>query len=244
MRKFLVLAVLLVVVMAIGVSTVGASGVARIYVVHGIPGKDIQALGLAVADSLPVDVSVDGTCVLNDFTFGSIVGPVSLPVTGVTSFNFKVFLADPANRCNPANQVLDRSFFLGPGEVANVVAHLNTAGLPNLQKFSNFVQRPARGEARLIVHHVANAPAVDISLRRGGQSIATITNLENAEVVYSQPTADLRARNYNLRIFAAGTNTRVFGPALLQLVPRQVYLVFAVGSLENGTFRLLTTGIY
>jgi hypothetical protein len=243
MRKFLVLAVLFA-VLAVSVSVAGATGVARIYVVHGIPGKDIQALGLAVDDSLPVDVAVNGGCAITGFTFGTILGPVELPAASVTSYNFKVFLADAANPCNPANLVLDRSFFLGPGEVANIVAHLNTAGLPNLQKFSNFVNRPARGQARLIVHHVANAPAVDITLRRGGQTIVQINDLENAEVVYSQPTADLLARNYNLRIFPAGTNTPVYGPVLLQLVPRQVYLVFAVGSLENGTFRLLATGIY
>ena len=45
---------------------------ASVYIVHGIPGQD-----LGFAENLPIDIAVDGDCVLRNLVFGQIYGPLS-----------------------------------------------------------------------------------------------------------------------------------------------------------------------
>ena len=67
--------------------------------IHGIPGEDIQALGLDVADDLPVDISVNGACALQGFTFRAIEGPIKLPAD---TSDIEIRLACPGPCTDPA----------------------------------------------------------------------------------------------------------------------------------------------
>ncbi|MBO9327388.1 MAG: DUF4397 domain-containing protein, partial [Roseiflexus sp.] len=86
-RSFTVLVALVAVALAsfISPTPAQAAGSAKVYVVHGIPGRD-----LGLQPSLPVDVSVDGACALTRFKYTNTVGPIELPA-GL--YNIKIHLS-------------------------------------------------------------------------------------------------------------------------------------------------------
>lgn len=208
----------------------GASGQnAAVYVVHGIPGADLN-----IDPALPVDVEVVGAgCVLQGFTFRSIAGPLSLPA-GTYNINIK-----PANSASPCSEatLLPASATVMAGKSYSVVAHLLEGGAPTVSAFGiDLAATP--GSARVIAHHTANAPAVDITLARNNSpkspsaTLAGVTNGAQASPVF-------QAGNWQLTIAAAGGSPVVVDAAPLQFRPFKAYLVFAVGSLTNSTFELL-----
>ncbi|NJN95214.1 MAG: DUF4397 domain-containing protein [Anaerolineales bacterium] len=103
----------------------------HVTVVHGIPG---QALGADPA--LPVDVSVDGECVLPGFTFSKIAGPLSLPVD---TYRIAISLANTAAPCSNAPVIGPLNVPVAKGENVSIVAHLNGQGEPTASKFVNNV---------------------------------------------------------------------------------------------------------
>ena len=218
---------------------------ASVYVVHGIPGHDVNE---ALDPALPVDVIVNPgktqICLLQGLKFGDIAGPLTIPPG-----TYPIAIS-PANTVAPcSNPVL-----LGPasvtftaGENASVVAYLNAEGQPGVTKFDNDLTNPiANGNSRLIVQHTANAPAVDIHVVRYGLyppiPPTTIPNVSNGE----QTKADLPSEKpifYGAtRVFLtpAGENSPVIGPYFFQLNPHSVYLIYAVGSLSTQSFTLIS----
>lgn len=236
MRKVLVVAVLLGILLAVFVPSVGAtSGTAQVYVVHGIPGKD---LGLPTND-LPVDIKVAGACAITNFTFGTIAGPVELPAG---TYKIDISLSDGA--CGNAPVISER-VLVGTSENLSLVAYLREGGVPGLVKFTNYVGPLRDGKSRLLVHHTANAPRVDITLKRPYLDYTSyrFRNVANAYVQYGQINTTINNGAWDVRIFPAGVNTPVFGPLSLNLASRKIYLVYAVGSLKNSTFTLLAKAI-
>jgi Domain of unknown function (DUF4397) len=237
MRKLTMIVATIVALMAVFATPAAASpGQTHVYVVHGIPGKD---LGLASND-LPVDIKVGGACALKGFTFGSIAGPVALPAG---NYLVEISLANSTSPCSNTSVIAER-VVLGRSESASIVAHLRVNGSITLTKFTNqvgFVGNNTRLQAR----HTANAPRVDIKVNgvTNPAIAATFPNIANAQVQFGGVLATIPAGEYSVGIFAAGTNTAVFGPATLNLKPRTVYLAFAVGSLQNDTFRVLIKDI-
>jgi hypothetical protein len=224
-----------VVALAIALSTFGtafaSSGNASVYVIHGIPGRDISP---AIDPALPVDVSVNGACALTDFKFGQTVGPLSL---SAGSYAIAISLADndPATGCNSAPVIGPAHFYFHNRENATVIAHLTEGGAPTATKFTNDVRRLGENRARLAVRHTANAPKVDIGLYRGDREVGHLTGLYNP---YELKTT-VRAGDYSAAIFPAGGLSPVFGPVPLSLAARNLTIVYAVGSLANGTFTVL-----
>lgn len=208
-----------------------AQNTATVYVVHGIPGAD---LGPGFDPALPVDIEVEGVgCALQGFTFRSIAGPLSLPAG---SYNINV---KPANSTAPCSEptLLPASATVAAGSAYSVVAHLLEGGAPAVSAFGIDLSA-APGSARVIAHHTANAPAVDITLARNGSPrspSATLANVSNG----AQASPLFRPGNWQLTIAAAGGSPVVVDAAPLQFRPFKAYLVFAVGSLTNSTFELL-----
>jgi hypothetical protein len=208
---------------------------ASVYAVHGIPG---DALG--APRPLPVDVAVSGTCVLRGFVFGEIAGPLSLP-PGTYTVDIK-----PANSLSPCSEstLLSTSPALAGGTSYTLVAHLTEGGAPTLSAYVNDLSRTAPGTARVAVHHTAAAPAVNITLARGaGQGnapSATIAGLANPE----KRTAEVRPGEYQLSIApASAPGTVVYGPGPAAFRPFTTTLVFAIGNIGDGSFRLVTKEI-
>lgn len=215
-----------------GAAATADNDTASVRVVHGIPGQD---LGLDPA--LPVDVLVnDELCALQGFTFGEIAGPLALPAG---SYNVKISLADAGNPCGNA-AVIEADVSFAGNEDASVVAHLTEDGMPTASKFTNDTSRTAPGKARLIAHHTAAAPTVDVWVARGMRGPAlTVQDFSNGD----QAAAQVRPGAWNVAIAPAGFSQPVFGPVSVELQPFTTYLVYAVGSVDTGSFTLLVDAV-
>lgn len=201
---------------------------ATVFVVHGIPGIDLM-----LDPTLPVDVSVNGGCALQGLTFGEVIGPLHLPAGSTT---VEVRAADPVNPCgNPV--LFSATVTLVAGENATIIAHLNDSGTPVASKFVNDVSPVPTGQARVIPHHTANAPDVDIFL----QKYRFLTPL--VPILGFQPGQQVAALfdegPWRLWIRPAGSQPNVLGPIIPFFRPRGVYSVYAVGTPANNTFTLI-----
>jgi hypothetical protein len=214
---------------SVGAPAANADGhESMVYVVHGIPGED---LGLDPA--LPVDVSVNGACALEGFAFGDIVGPIALPA------DMYDIAISPANEDEPcgSDPVIEASVELMGGVNYSIVAYLDDDGSPTAGLFENDLTPTGRGKARLIVQHTANAPTVDLSVRRDGPESPglDIYDFMNGD----QAAAEVRPGEWYVSIAPAGSGMPVFGPVAVELSPYSAYLVYAVGSVDTGSFTLL-----
>lgn len=201
---------------------------ATAYVVHGIPGGD---LGLDPA--LPVDVSVNGGCAIPGFTFGTITDGIALPAGDYT---IAISLANPAAPCSNAAVIGPVTVPLAAKTSYAIVAHLTAAGAPTASLFTVDTSKPRRGQARVIAHHTAAAPSVDISLAPKRGAKLTLAGVSNGQ----QGAVQVKPGRYALAIAPAGSDTPVFGPANVKFAGSRTYLVFAVGKLDTGSFTLLT----
>lgn len=208
---------------------------AFVYAVHGIPGT---ALGGATTD-LPVDVAIDGSCVtaLTGFNFGEIRGPLPLPAPA--TYTVEVKAANTLTPCaNPT--LLSTSVAATPGANASIVAHLTAAGDPILSVFLNDVSWPGPGQGRIVLHHTAEAPAVDVNVYRGsgrGRSpAAPIPGFSNG----TQVAATFNPGNWSATLSVDGSV--VFGPTTVQLKPNTVQLIYAIGTFPES-FTLVTKEI-
>lgn len=215
-------------------SVASAQPNATVFVVHGIPGGDV---GLPA--SAPVDVAVNGACFLPGFTFGRIVGPVDLPAGDYT---IAISVANSTQPCANPTVIGPVTVPLGAGERASLVAHLTSTGQPTASKFLADLSPTGPGRARLIAHHTAAAPAVDVTVSRNLGSAAptlTVPDFTNGD----QATAPVKPGQWQIGISPAGTSAPVFGPARVGIQPFTAYLVFAVGSVDTGSFTLLVKDV-
>jgi len=208
----------------IGLGTAGAvtSGPAfakanaQVSVVHGIPGQ-------------PVDVYVDGKKTIPDFQPGKVAGPLSLPAG-----RYDIALTKPGAAIGEALLTVDDAEVPGGANIS-LVAHLDASGKPKLTPFVNDTGKLAAGKARLIVRHTAAAPAVDI--RAGGRPVfSDVTNGKEGK-------ADVDAGSVSADVVLAGTQTRVLGPADLDLREGTATIVYAVGSAEDKTLDVVAQTI-
>lgn len=199
-----------------GPATAQDAGDATVVVVHGIP-------------DTPVDVYVNDELTLDDFAYGTVTDPLSLPAG---DYDLAVRAADAA----PDGEViLEASAPLTAGANVSVVAHLDAEGQPVLTPFVNDTAPTDAGQGRLIVRHTAAAPAVDV-LAGGEPVFSDLTNPNEAK-------ADLPASTVSASVALAGTTDPVIGPADVPVVEGQATIVYAVGSAEDQNLDVLVQTI-
>ena len=218
--------VLGIAILSLAILGAGSAVAAEVYVGHGINGKD---LGLPM--NLAVDVSVNGTCLLTNFKFGEFAGPLDLPKG---SYNVAVGLSDGA--CGQ-DAVIEGTFKLRKNDRVTILAHLTDGFAPTATAFDNDVQGLRSGFGRFEVRHAAAAPVVDVTVGRsqGGDRELILDGIANGD----QKGAALFGRNWKAAIFPTLAESSVAGPIEVDLEQNAATLVYAVGSLENGTFDLL-----
>ena len=218
------------------------------YVVHGIPGED---LGLDPA--LPVDVNVEGLgCAISAFSFGDRVGPLNVPAG---EYDITVSLADAEEPCSGAAVISLEGVPLAAGANSTIIAHRTADGSPGpgdvlslgitAGLFSNDFSPTARGKARLIAHHTALAPTVEVVVSRDysdpqapGVSVPGFSNpTSDGDAVLSQINAEFRPGEWDVALEVDGAN--VFGPDTLNLKPFTAFYVYAVGDFFTGSFQYL-----
>jgi len=189
-----------------------AEGDAQLSVFHGVPG-------------LTVDVYVNNALTLDDFTPGSLAGPLDL---APGTYSVAITAADAADASAPAIGPVDLTLEAGKNYTA--VAHLAEAGTPTATLFTNDISTVAAGEGRLTVRHVAAAPAVDV-LAGGTPAISNLINPN--ESVLTLPAGTISAA-----VAATGTTAPVIGPADLDVAEGANTIVYAYGSLTDSTLAL------
>lgn len=230
-------------VLALAAATVLAPAAAQaqnasVRVVHGIPGADVSP---DVDPDLPVDVLVnDAVCLLSGFTFGEVAGPFTIP--GGT-YNVKISLANTLEPCS-GDAVIAADVPLDEEANLSIVAHLDMNGAPTASLFANDVAAPAEGSARLIAHHLAAAPTVDLLVpgRVLGANpalfVPSVSNVPGA----NQAAAQIPAESSLISVLPPGGSDALFVRGV-NLRPGVTYTAYAVGSLTNGTFTIIVDQI-
>ena len=184
-------------------ATMSNAAVARVTVIHGIP-------------NTPVDVYVNGNAVLHDFKFDAVTPALKL------SPGAYALAVRPAGSSSSSAPILSANVTLKAGENASVMANLTAAGKPTLNPFVNPTTSIPSGDARLIVRHVAAAPAVDVY----AGSNKVISDLANP----NQDVLVVPAGTIVVKVDVAGTTTTVLGPLTLKLRAGWTTVVYAIGS--------------
>lgn len=194
-----------------------AADTATVSVVHGIP-------------NTPVNVFVDGSSALQNFTPATVAGPLDLPAG---PHEITVFPAsDTAGTGTP---VITADATLQAGQNVSLVAHLTADGQPTLTPFVNDTSAIAAGQARLTVRHTAAAPAVDVRAN-GAVAFSGLTNP-------NEDSAELAPGTVSADVTLAGTSTVAIGPADVTLTAGTSTIVYAIGSAADSTLALVVQTI-
>lgn len=217
MRKASLLLVALAVALMPATAALAQSDEGQVIVVHGVPDLD-------------VDIYVNGELTLEGFQFGDVAGPLSLPAG---SYELEVFAAgaDPEVDA-PA---LTGSTDLPAGAVATIAAYLQEGGTPTLGVFVENNSAIEAGNARISAYHLADFGAVDI-LANDGAVWEGVTNGNGANT-------DVPADTYNIKITAAGDPATVAFDADVALAEGTNTIAYAIGSVEGGSFQVVTAAI-
>jgi hypothetical protein len=217
MRKMrlAVLAMILTVVPALG--AFGQSSEGEVIVVHGVP-------------DLLVDVYVNGELTLEDFAYGDVAGPLALPEG---SYDLEVYAADADPEAD--DPALSGSADLPADAVATIAAYLQEGGTPTLGVFVENNAATDAGNARVTARHLADFGAVDV-LANDGPVFEGVTNGNGGD-------ADVPADTYNIKITAAGDAETVAFDADVPLEEGTNTIAYAIGSVEGGSFQVVTAAI-
>lgn len=191
-------------------------GAARIHLLHGIP-------------DTPVDVEANGENVIEGFEFGD--------TEDLSAFAGQTLTGVAVKAAGTEDVAIDAGDLALPAE-GNVtaIAHLDAEGTPTLTVFENDTSPVPAGQGRLVVRHTAAAPAVDV--RAGGE--VALANLSNP----NEASAELPAGTISADVVPAGQSEPVvIGPADLPITEGSSLIVYAVGSLDDGTLQTLTETI-
>jgi hypothetical protein len=186
---------------------------AKLSVLHGVP-------------DLKVDVWVDGKLTLDDFTPGTLAGPLELPAG---DYDIAITAWNATSADNPV--IGPVTVDLEEGGNYTAVAHLDADGAPTATLFTNDTKAPRNdAKGKLTVRHVAAAPAVDV-LAGGSAVIEGLSNPDEA-------TLKLKAGTISASVAAAGTTDPVIGPADVTVEAGKNTIVYAWGSLADGNLDL------
>lgn len=216
MKRLITLLAAVTAVTSLSLAAMAQEEAARIHLIHGIPGVD-------------VDVYAGGEAVFEGFAFGETQDLSALAGETLTALEVRVAGTDDVA--------------IDGGDVAlpasgnyTIIAHLTADGTPTLGVFENDTSAIAAGEGRLTVRHTAAAPAVDV-LANGA---AAFTNLSNP----NEASADLAAGTLSAEVVPTGaTEPVVIGPADLTVEEGASLIVYAVGSLDDESLTVLTESI-
>ena len=191
----------------------GAQTNAEITLVHGIPGAT-------------VDVAAGGEVVVPNFEPGTVQDISAL--AGQTLTDLEVRAAGTEDVV-----IGPIASFDVPAEGSySVVAHLDADGNPTITPFENDTTPVPEGTARLTIRHTAAAPAVDVVLG----DARPVENAANGDSV----DLDLPAGEISGAQIAPTGGDPIADVPTVELQAGTNLIVYAVGSLEDGTFTFYT----
>jgi hypothetical protein len=195
---------------------VQAQDAATITLLHGIPGAT-------------VDVAIAGEVVIPGFEPGT--------TQDLSAFAGQTLTEVEVRAAGTEDVVIGPVAEFPVPDTGNwtVVAHLDADGTPTLTPFENNVAPTADGQGRLVVRHTAAAPAVDLVVGED-RPIEGAENGASAEL--DLPAGEIAGA----QIAPAGGDPIADVPTV-QLAAGTDLVVYAVGSLDDGSFTFYTQEI-
>ncbi len=208
------IATTLVLVLLAGFTVNAQAQTGELSAVHGIPGLDDA-----------VDVYLNGVPAFS-FEFGDTYGPVAVE-TGAYAIEV-YYLGAPVPE-------LSGTVTVEEGGSYTAVAHLDSNSAFALSLFVNEISPLRWWFARLQIHHLAAAPTVDASIRRGNSRWPKVelSGLSNGD---KATATDVSAGNYNVGLLA--DDAEVFNTGKIKLRSGNNFGVYAVGEFPD-TFQLI-----
>ncbi len=211
MRR-LFIALVALVLASLPAVAVAQSSDGTVTVVHGVP-------------DLLVDIYVNDALTLEDFAYGTVTDPLTLPAG---SYDIDIRPADAAADSDP---VLTQMVDLPAGANATIQANLDGSGSPVISVWVNDISTIDAGNGRVTVRHTAAAPNVDIL----ANDAALFSDVPNG----AEGAADVPAGDYNVKVTAAGDATAVVTEVPALSIPEGTnVIVYAIGDLDAGSFQL------
>jgi hypothetical protein len=209
------------------------------YIVHGIPGRDLNP---AYSPSFPIDVSVDGACLIKNVLYGNVIGPVSIPSGTVT---FLVYQANATNPCS-GPPILGARAGISPGQTISVVAGETTNHVPTLNPLIVDLDPISLNTGRVVVYHQADAPTLDVVgvALTADQTNVTFVDVGLAGIRPGQGKAAVlpTGTTYVGRLTLPGAPEPVYGSPV-GVDNRGVEIVYLVGSTATGSITVIGTVI-
>jgi hypothetical protein len=195
-----------------------AADEATVSVLHAIPaGAGADVVDVYAGDSLLIDNFTPGTLKTLQVPAGSY--DLAVFADGDSPGSGTAVLSAPGTEV-PA------------GANATVTANLTADGDPALNVFVNDTSKVPAGQGRLVVRHIAAAPAVDVRAN-GDVLFADLTNP-------NEDSAEVPAATYEADVVLAGTDTVALGPADVPITEGTTTIVYAWGSAEGDSLALAT----
>lgn len=203
---------------------------AYLYIVHGIPGRDI-------ADNLnpgyPIDVLVNGkNCLVRGLTFGNSSGPFTL---AAGTYTLQISEANTLLPCSNA-AVVSGSVTLKPGDNTSAVAAIS-ATQPALVALADDLFSVVPGNGRFVFAQVADAGTLQATLTQ-----LFVKNPQTFTVSAAFATENwigIPAGTYSVQITAPGS-TSVLASEQIFLQDQSVTLTYAAGEELNNTVGIVT----
>lgn len=203
--------------MLVPATALAQSSDGTVTVVHGVPG-------------LTVDVYVNDALTLEDFEYGTVTDPLTLPAA---DYDIDIRVADSDPSSDPA---LTELVTLPAGASATIEANLDGDGSPKISVWVNDISTIAAGNGRVTVRHTAAAPNVDILANDG----ALFSNVANG----AEGVADVPAGDYNVKVTGAGDASAIVTEVAALTIPEGTnVIVYAIGDLAGESFQLAVQSI-
>lgn len=187
---------------------------------------------ITAVNALPdttIDLSTQDEMLIDDFEPGTVVGPMPIEPGEI-----EVTAAAPDAPDNLTPIIGPALTSLEEGGHVSVVAYLTDEGVPALASFEEDVKPTVVTDgARLVVRHVASAPAVDVLVDGTALASGVMSGDDVAE--------EVTAGDYALSVASAETGEELLSSGTLTLETDQVTTVYVYGSAEDDSLALLTT---
>lgn len=173
---------------------------------------------------LVADIRVDGEDVLKGFEPERATDPLSLPA-GPHSVEVRES-SDPEG-----DPVLEGEITVEAGVRISAVVHQDRSGEPTISVFRDDVSPVGAGRSRVVVRHVAAAPAIDIAL----DAEPTVTNLANGK----EAAAEVAAATYEVAVKESGNGDQLASPEQVPFAEGTANFMYLIGSREDQSLKWL-----
>jgi hypothetical protein len=213
--------------LALGATSFAADN-AYLYLIHGIPGRDIAD---NVNPGFPVDILVDGNCLTRGLAFDSTSGPLTF---APGTYDIQISEANSLAGCSNA-PVINSSVKIAAGNSISVVAALS-GGQPTLLTFTDDLTSVTPGNARFDFAQAADAPTLQATLTQVGVKKPQTFTLTAAPGKQQEVTVP--AGTYLVQVLAG--DIAVLASQEISLPNQSATFAYAVGQAANSSVALAT----